>query len=123
MKEIGIPQWTQKRKGERSPAPLPRNGPSAFVFSPETSVMDQYVGWLRSMFKSVNANDVFVGVYLTGILPIKKYNSQSALNNFADIVLIPRKNVDLPALSAYPVVSPVLHRVLPIVPIRGTILA
>ena len=50
------------------------------------------------MFKSVNANDVFVGVYLTGILPIKKYNSQSALNNFADIVLIPRKNVDSPAI-------------------------
>ena len=75
------------------------------------------------MFKSVNANDVFAGVYLTGILPIKKYNTQSALNNFADIVLIPRKNVDLPALSAYPVVSPVLHRVLPIVPIRGAILA
>lgn len=49
------------------------------------------------MFKSVNANDVFAGVYLTGILPIKKYNTQSALNNFADIVLIPRKNVDLPA--------------------------
>ena len=61
-------------------------------YAPETSVMDQYVGWLRSMFKSVNANDVFVGVYLTGILPIKKYNTQSALNNFAEYSMVePRK--------------------------------
>ena len=57
-------------------------------YAPETPVMDQYVGWLRSMFKSVNASDVFAGVYMTGILPIKKYNTQSALNNFVEYSMV-----------------------------------
>ena len=53
-----------------------------------TSAMDVYVNWLRSMFKSAKANDVFAGVYLTGILPIKKYNTQSALNNFTEYSMV-----------------------------------
>ena len=40
--------------------------------------------WLRRMFKEVNAGNVFVGVYMTGILPIKKYETQSAMNNFCE---------------------------------------
>ena len=43
--------------------------------------VDGYVNWLRHMFKEVSASDVFVGVYMTSILPIKKYDTQSALNN------------------------------------------
>ena len=43
--------------------------------------MDNYVNWLRRMFKSVNGSIVFAGVYMTGILPIKKYRTESALNN------------------------------------------
>ena len=57
-------------------------------YAPGTAAMDQYVGWLRSMFKSVHASAVFAGVYLTGILPIKKYNTQSALNNFAEYSMV-----------------------------------
>ena len=53
-----------------------------------TPAMDEYVGWLRRMFKSVSANDVFAGVYMTGILPIKKYQTQSALNNFQEYSMI-----------------------------------
>ena len=53
-----------------------------------TKAMDDYVNWLRSMFKSVSASDVFAGVYLTGILPIKKYNTQSALNNFVEYSMV-----------------------------------
>ena len=53
-----------------------------------TKAMDDYVDWLRSMFKSVSASDVFAGVYLTGILPIKKYNTQSALNNFVEYSMV-----------------------------------
>lgn len=53
-----------------------------------TSVMDEYVNWLRSMFKSVKANDIFAGVYMTGILPIKKYSTQSALNNFQEYSMV-----------------------------------
>ena len=54
--------------------------------------MDSYVNWLRRMFKSVSANTAFVGVYMTGILPIKKYDTQSALNNFLEYSMVePRK--------------------------------
>ena len=56
---------------------------------PSDSVaMDDYVRWLRRMFKSVNANDVFAGVYMTGILQVKKYNTQSALNNFKEYSMV-----------------------------------
>ena len=61
-------------------------------FPKGTKAMDDYVGWLRSMFKDVLAADVFAGVYMTGILPIKKYKTESALNNFIEYSLVnPRK--------------------------------
>lgn len=36
----------------------------------------------------LSAYRVFAGVYMTGILPIKKYNTQSALNNFVEYSMI-----------------------------------
>lgn len=53
-----------------------------------TQVMDGYVNWLRRMFKEVNANKVFAAVYMTGILPIKKYKTESALNNFTEYSMV-----------------------------------
>ena len=58
-----------------------------------TSQMDDYVGWLRRMFKSVQAVSVFAGVYMTGILPIKKYKTQSALNNFLEYSMLMPRNM------------------------------
>ena len=56
------------------------------------ATMDAYVSWLRRMFKSIDASRVFAAVYMTGILPIKKYNTQSALNNFTEYSMIePRR--------------------------------
>ena len=56
------------------------------------AVVDRYVDLMRRMFKGVNAVSVFAAVYLTGILPIKKYRTQSALNNFAEYSMIePRR--------------------------------
>jgi hypothetical protein len=52
--------------------------------SDNPSMTKRYVDWLRRMFKSKQANDVFTGVYMTGILPIKKCDTQSALNNFEE---------------------------------------
>ena len=49
---------------------------------------NKYVNLLRSMFKSNTADDVFLLVYLTGILPIIKVESQSALNNFDEYSVI-----------------------------------
>ena len=57
-------------------------------FNPGSTAMDDYVNWLRRMFKTVNANDVFAGVYMTGILPIKKYDTQSGLNNFVEYSMV-----------------------------------
>lgn len=53
-------------------------------FAPQSKAMDAYVDWLRRMFKGSNSLRVFAGVYMTGILPIKKYNTESALNNFVE---------------------------------------
>ena len=61
-------------------------------FTAGSVVMDAYVNWLRRMFKDVNASSVFIGVYMTGILPIKKYKTESALNNFTEYSMIdPRR--------------------------------
>ena len=57
-------------------------------FKVGTKTMDSYVDWLRRMFKGVNASRVFSGVYMTGILPIKKYKTQSALNNFWEYSMV-----------------------------------
>ena len=57
-------------------------------FKPGTQAMDGYVNWLRRMFKEVNASKVFAAVYMTGILPIKKYKTESALNNFTEYSMV-----------------------------------
>ena len=62
-------------------------------YHPETDVMDRYVSWLRRMFKSQDALRVFAGVYMTGILPIKKYKTQSALNNFQEYSMVEPMNM------------------------------
>ena len=61
-------------------------------FKPGTTAMDRYVNWLRRMFKSLNAVNVFAGVYMTGILPVKKYKTESGLNNFIEYSMVePRR--------------------------------
>ena len=61
-------------------------------YEPGTKEMDDYVDWLRKMFKSGDAVRTFAGVYMTGILPIKKYKTQSALNNFTEYSMVnPRR--------------------------------
>jgi len=58
------------------------------VYDEKETVADRYVDWLRRLFKSEPATQVFVGVYMTGILPIKKYNTQSALNNILEYSMV-----------------------------------
>ena len=61
-------------------------------FKTGTHAMDEYVSWLRRMFKGSNSPQVFAGVYMTGILPIKKYKTESALNNFTEYSMVePRR--------------------------------
>ena len=52
------------------------------------SLQDEYVRFLRAMFKGA-ASDAFIKLaYITGILPIKKYGTQSALNNFREYTMV-----------------------------------
>ena len=61
-------------------------------FSPGTKAMDNYVKWLRRLFKSQDAMRVFACAYMTGILPIKKYKTESTLNNFQEYSMVePRR--------------------------------
>ena len=61
-------------------------------FPAGSEAMDRYVDWLRRLFKGGQTQQVFAGVYMTGILPIKKYKTESALNNFQEYSMVePRK--------------------------------
>ena len=61
-------------------------------FPTGTTAMDDYVKWLRRLFKDVQASYIFAAVYMTGILPVKKYKTESALNNFAEYSMVePRR--------------------------------
>ena len=52
------------------------------------SLQDEYVRFLRAMFKGA-ASDAFIKLaYITGILPIKKYGTQSTLNNFDEYTMV-----------------------------------
>ena len=50
--------------------------------------MEEYLNLLRRMFKDISGMEVFAAVYMTGILPIKKFKTQSALNNFLEYSMI-----------------------------------
>lgn len=47
-------------------------------------LFDDYVNLLRRLFKGSDTAAVFACVYMTGILPIKRYGTQSALNDFRE---------------------------------------
>ena len=50
----------------------------------DVALQDEYLDLLRGLFKAKTGVQCFSLVYLTGILPIKKENSESALNNFRE---------------------------------------
>ena len=49
---------------------------------------ERYINFLRGMFKGILADVAIELVYMTGILPIKKYGTQSALNNFDEYTML-----------------------------------
>ena len=51
-------------------------------------VLDEYIGFLRRMFKGVEPTKFISLAYLTGILPIKKVLSESSLNNFDEFTML-----------------------------------
>jgi hypothetical protein len=53
-----------------------------------TKAQERYINLLRGLFKGNSAKKFMVLAYITGILPIKKYSSESALNNFYEYTMI-----------------------------------
>lgn len=53
-----------------------------------TDLQLEYIQLLRSIFKSGQTSQVIVGAYMTGILPIKKYGTQSALTDFREFTML-----------------------------------
>jgi hypothetical protein len=53
------------------------------------AAQDSYAEWLRSLFKDATFTPhVVAGTYMTGILPIKKYNHQSAVSDFDEYTML-----------------------------------
>lgn len=53
-----------------------------------TKAQEDYINFLRGMFKGTEPTKYIQLAYLTGILPIKKEKTQSALNNFKDYSML-----------------------------------
>lgn len=51
-------------------------------------VQEDYINFLRGMFKGVEPTKYIQLAYITGILPIKKEKTQSALNNFDEFTML-----------------------------------
>lgn len=51
-------------------------------------VQEEYIKFLRGLFKGIHAGEFIHLAYLTGILPIKKLRTQSALNNFEEFTML-----------------------------------
>lgn len=54
-------------------------------------VQEDYINFLRGMFKGTEPTKYIQLAYLTGILPIKKVSTQSALNNFDEFTMLDGK--------------------------------
>lgn len=54
-------------------------------------IQEDYINFLRGMFKGTEPTKYIQLVYLTGILPIKKEKTQSAMNNFDEYTMLDPK--------------------------------
>lgn len=49
---------------------------------------EEYIDFLRSLFKGIEPTRYIALAFMTGILPIKKFKTQSALNNFDEYTML-----------------------------------
>ncbi len=59
----------------------------------DVALQKEYIDLLRSLFKSSWTDSIFEGAYMTGILPIKKYGSQSAVSDFKEYTMTQPKKL------------------------------
>ena len=53
-----------------------------------TELLEEYITLLRGLFKGATPTEFIHLAYLTGILPVKKIKTQSALNNFDEFTML-----------------------------------
>ena len=53
-----------------------------------TAMIEEYIDFLRSIFRSMDTADFLAGAYMTGILPIIRYDTQSALSDFKEFTML-----------------------------------
>ena len=68
-------------QSSRQISPCHRHGTAPYL------QQQTYVELLRGLFKEEQSKDFVKLAYITGILPIKKYGSESALNNFYEFTM------------------------------------
>jgi hypothetical protein len=54
----------------------------------DEKAQQEYVALLRGLFKGTQSEKFILLAYITGILPIKKYGTESALNNFNEFTML-----------------------------------
>lgn len=54
----------------------------------DSALQREYINFLRGLFKSSWTDIIFDAAYITGILPIKKYGTQSAMTDFREYTMI-----------------------------------
>ena len=54
----------------------------------DLKAQDDYINLLRGLFKGMQSQNFILLAYITGILPIKRYNSESTLNNFWEYTMV-----------------------------------
>ena len=54
----------------------------------QTDLQKTYIQFLRGLFKGSQVSRFLKGAYMTGILPIKKYGTQSALTDFCEYTML-----------------------------------
>ena len=64
-----------------------------FREEPKSKLCDEYIMFLRSLFKGIDISKCIDLVYMTGILPIKRYTTESALNMFKEYNILDSDNL------------------------------
>ncbi len=59
---------------------------------PSSDLCNDYIMFLRSLFKASDISSCFDLVYMTGILPIRRYTTESALNMFSEYNMLNPKS-------------------------------
>ena len=80
---------TEEKKAEKTPFIIIIDEWDCVVrnFSDKPELVHEYLQFLHSLFKSEESQEFLALGYITGILPIKKIEDESALNNFIEYTM------------------------------------